>query len=152
MRIYIDTSVIGGCHDEEFERWSLKLMEELHGGRKHMVLSTLTLRELEQAPEAVCRVLDDFTAEEIEFLELSAPVLELADAYVRDGAVGTGCLADAQHIAAATVARVDVVVSWNFKHIVNLRRIQLYNAVNLKMGYGMIDIRTPREVLDEKEL
>jgi hypothetical protein len=127
-------------------------MDEFHGGRKRMVISTLTISELEQAPDAVRCVLDDFTSEEIEVLDLAPPVLALAEVYLREGAVGAGCLADAQHIAAATVARVDIVVSWNFKHIVNFRRIQLYNAVNLKEGYGMIDIRTPREVLDEKEL
>ncbi len=54
-----------------------------------------------------------------------------------------------QHIAVATLGRVDVVVSWNFKHIVNLNRIRLYNSVNLKLGYPMIEIRSPREVLDE---
>ena len=59
-------------------------------------------------------------------------------------------LIDAQHIAIATINRVDVLVSWNFKHIVNLRRIQLYNATNLKYGYALIEIRSPREVIDEK--
>ena len=152
MRIYIDTSVIGGCLDEEFKQWSRRLMDEFHSGNKRMVISTLTIGELEQAPETVRRVLDDFTDGEIEVLELEPAVLALAECYLREGAVGLGCLADAQHIAAATVSRVDVVVSWNFKHIVNFRRIQLYNGVNLKEGYGLIDIRTPREVLDEKEL
>lgn len=152
MRIYIDTSVIGGCLDKEFQKWSLRLMNEFHNGHKRMVISTLTIRELEQAPEVVLSQINAFSIEEIEVLELTPPILDLAEAYIREGAVGSGCLADAQHIAAATVSRVDVVVSWNFKHIVNLRRIQLYNAVNLKEGYGLIDIRTPREVLDEKEL
>jgi hypothetical protein len=60
--------------------------------------------------------------------------------------------ADAQHIAIATVARVDALVSWNFKHIVNLNRIHGYNSVNLRRGYPMIEIRAPREVLpDEKD-
>lgn len=57
---------------------------------------------------------------------------------------------DAQHIAIATVGRVDVLVSWNFKHIVNLRRIHGYNSVNLRRGYPMIEIRTPREVLSDE--
>lgn len=52
-------------------------------------------------------------------------------------------------IAMATLDRVDVLVSWNFKHIVNLNRMRLFNSVNLKLGYPMIDIRSPREVLDE---
>lgn len=95
IRIYIDTSVIGGCLDEEFRRWSLQLMTEFHGGQKHMVISTLTIRELEQAPEPVRLLLDGFAGEEIEILELAPPVLELAETYLREGAVGTGCLADA---------------------------------------------------------
>lgn len=152
LRIYIDTSVIGGCLDEEFREWSEQLMDEFHGGHKRMVISTLTLRELEQAPAVVRRLLDDFDGGKLEILDLGPPELELAEAYLREGAVGSGCLADAQRIAVATVARVDVIVSWNFKHIVNFRRIQLYYAVNLKQGYGVIDIRSPREVLDEKNL
>ena len=58
---------------------------------------------------------------------------------------------DAQHIALASVVRADVLVSWNFKHIVNLNRIRLYNSVNMKLGYPLIDIRSPREVLNEKD-
>jgi len=53
-----------------------------------------------------------------------------------------------KYIATATINRADVLVSWNFKHIVNLERIHRYNAVNLKLGYPMIEIRTPTEVLN----
>ena len=60
-------------------------------------------------------------------------------------------LIDAQHIAIASVFKVDLVVSWNFKHIVNYKKIRLYNSVNLKNGYPLIEIRSPREVVDEKE-
>lgn len=45
--------------------------------------------------------------------------------------------------------KVDILVSWNFKHIVNLNRIRLYNATNLKYGYQILEIRTPREILNE---
>jgi hypothetical protein len=128
------------------------LMDEFREGRKRMVVSALTAEELEQAPEEVQAILAGFPAENVEIVELTTQVLALAGAYVSEGVVGSGCAADAQHIAAATVARVDVLVSWNFKHIVNFRRIQLYNAVNLKQGYSIIDIRTPREVLDEETL
>lgn len=62
----------------------------------------------------------------------------------------TEYLLDAQHIAIATINRVDVLVSWNFKHIVNLRRIHLYNSINLKYGYPLIEIRSPREVINEE--
>jgi len=75
---------------------------------------------------------------------------ELAAAYVAEGAIGTRMRADALHIAVATVARVDVLVSWNFKHIVNLTRIHAYNAINLKNGYPILEIRTPREVAGDE--
>ena len=56
-------------------------------------------------------------------------------------------------MALTTIGRVDVLVSWNFRHIVNLGRIRLFNAVNLEQGYGLIEIRTPKEVLSgEKDI
>ena len=82
-----------------------------------------------------------------ESLALSPDAEELAAAYIQDGAIGMAMRIDALHIALATVARVDVLVSWNFKHIVNLRRIHAYNAVNLKEGYPLLEIRSPWEVL-----
>lgn len=152
MRVYVDTSVIGGCLDEEFRKWSLRLIAEFAAGRKTAVISDITRGEIEDAPDSVKGVFADLLRSRWEAVSLSDESKALANAYVRDGVVGLDCLADALHIAAATWARVDVLVSWNFKHIVNLRRIHLYNAVNLKEGYGMIDIRTPREVLDEEDL
>ena len=151
MRVYVDTSVIGGCLDEEFREWSCRLMAECHSGQKHAILSELTLRELADAPATVREVVEALPPEHREILRANAEVLALADAYLRAGVVTQHSLADAQHIAFATVARVDVLVSWNFRHIVNLNRIRLYNSVNLRLGYGLIDIRTPREVLDEED-
>ncbi len=88
--------------------------------------------------------------EHIEALWLNVEAMELAEAYVFEGVIGERMRADAQHIAIATVARVDVLVSWNFKHIVNLYRIHGYNSVNLRMGYPTLEIRTPREVLPDE--
>ena len=86
----------------------------------------------------------------IETLELDAEAKDLAEAYISAGVLTAKMFADAQHIAIATAARVDVLVSWNFKHIVNLQRIHGYNSVNLRQGYPMIEIRTPREVLSDE--
>ena len=152
MRVYIDTSVIGGCLDEEFKEWSLRLFAEFASGRKIAVISDLTRGELETAPDAVKAILDQISVPGCEAIALDEDARGLANAYLRDGAAGPDFLVDALHIALATVARVDVLTSWNFRHIVNWRRIRLYNAVNLKEGYGMIDIRSPREVLDEEDL
>ena len=75
---------------------------------------------------------------------------DLAEAYLAAGVLTPKMRVDAQHIAIATVGRVSVLVSWNFKHIVNLQRIHGYNSVNLRRGYPMIEIRTPREVLSNE--
>jgi len=58
---------------------------------------------------------------------------------------------DALHIALATLNNSDVLASWNFKHIVNLERIRLYNSINLRFGHRLIEIRTPREILNIKD-
>jgi len=150
LRIYIDTSVIGGCCDEEFAEWSLRLMQEFREGQKIAVISDITLQELEIAPEIVKSQLKDLPPDCQEYVILNEESLLLARAYLREGIVTGNYLLDAQHIAMATLSRVDVMVSWNFKHIVNLNRIRLYNSVNLKHGYPMIDIRSPREVLYEE--
>jgi hypothetical protein len=70
----------------------------------------------------------------------------LAKRYIAEGVVGESSLDDCRHIALATLANADVLVSWNFKHIVNVDRIRGYNGINMKMGYSQIDIRTPYEV------
>ena len=145
-RIYTDTSVIGGCEDDEFREPSRRLLEAFVRGDLTLLLSELTLLELETAPEEVRGVIGRVPQEHIELLALSPEAEELAAGYIEDGAIGQGMRADALHIALASAARVDVLVSWNFKHIVNLKRIHAYNAVNLKKGYPLLEIRTPREV------
>jgi len=145
-RIYTDTSVLGGCEDDEFRDQSRRLIQAFVRGDLLLVLSELALRELAAAPDSVRRILGTIPGEHIESLGLSRDAEELARSYVLEGAIGERMRADALHIALATVARVDVLVSWNFKHIVNLRRIHAFNAVNLKMGYPILEIRTPREI------
>lgn len=150
MRIYIDTSVIGGCRDDEFAEWSLRLMQEFRDGLKIAVISDITLQELEIAPEIVRLQLNELPPACREYIILDEKAVQLAQAYLKEGVLTDKYLLDAQHIAMATLNRVDVMVSWNFKHIVNLNRIRLYNSVNLKLGHPMIDIRSPREVLYEE--
>ncbi|HEV7669443.1 MAG TPA: PIN domain protein [Thermoanaerobaculia bacterium] len=145
-RIYTDTSVLGGCEDHEFREPSQRLLDAFVRGELILVLSELTLRELATAPEQVRMVVGRVPQAHIEPVSLSREAEELAADYIEDGAIAARMRADALHIALATVARVDVLVSWNFKHIVNLKRIHAYNGVNLKRGYPLLEIRTPREV------
>lgn len=125
-------------------------MDSFIRGDRVLVFSSLTVQELATAPTNVRRRLASVPEEHIETLQLDAEAEELAEAYVFAGVLAPKMRADAQHIAIATVARVDVLVSWNFKHIVNLQRIHGYNSVNLRQGYPMIEIRTPREVMADE--
>ena len=146
-RIYVDTSVIGGCFDNEFEEYSNQLFEEFIKGEKKLVISDLVLFELEGAPENVKEVLNKVTENNIEYVFINEESVILTNAYLKEGVIAENSLSDARHIAIATVERVDVLVSWNFKHIVNLNRIHLINSVNLKLGYPILEIRSPMEVL-----
>lgn len=73
--------------------------------------------------------------------------LKLAGAYIQEKVVGKTSIEDCRHIAMATIYKVDVLASWNFKHIVNLERIKGYNSINLKLGYSMIEIRSPKDLI-----
>ncbi len=146
-RIYADTSVIGGCLDGEFREPSSRLLELFRVGKAVLVLSDLTVIELDEAPPRVRAVVDQVPESHREYLELTEEAAELAGRYLSAGVLEPSKLVDAQHIAIATVARVDVLVSWNFRHIVNLARIHGYNSVNLRYGYPALEIRSPQEVI-----
>jgi len=146
-RIYTDTSVIGGCLDAEFRQASVELLGLFQSGKAVIVLSDLTRLELEAAPLAVRQVLREVAEANREYVELTEEASELANRYIEEGVLNRSKHVDAQHIAIATLARVDVLVSWNFRHIVNLDRIRGYNSVNMRYGYPLIEIRTPREVI-----
>ena len=148
-RIYVDTSVIGGCLEDEFEAYSGQLFEEFISGKKRIVISDIVLFELEGAPENVKEVLNSVPDGSIEYVFLNEESITLANTYLKEGVIAESSLSDARHIAIATIERVDVLVSWNFKHIVNLNRIHLLNSVNLKLGYPILEIRSPLEVIYE---
>lgn len=150
LRVYADTSVFGGCFDDEFAEFSNKLIDEFKQGIKRLVLSDLTLREIENAPDEVKGILKTIPGEFREYVTLENDSMYLAQKYIDEKAISKKHMVDSQHIAMATVNRVDVLASWNFKHIVNLRRINLYNAANLKYGYPIIEIRSPREIINEQ--
>ncbi|MBI3194382.1 MAG: PIN domain protein [Ignavibacteriae bacterium] len=106
--------------------------------------------ELEDAPENVKSVIPSIPNEHLTYIFLDNESNDLARAYLAEGAVAEKSISDARHVALATVHHADVLVSWNFKHIVNVNRIHLYNAVNLKSGYPLIEIRSPKEIIYEE--
>ena len=148
-RIYVDTSVIGGCLDDEFREQSTRLFEVFRQGVATMLISNITLDELADASPPVRQATSAVPSEHTETLAVSREARELADAYITAGAIGGANRADALHIAIATLAGADVLVSWNSRHMVNWRRIKAYNEVNRQNGYPAIDIRTPEEVVHD---
>ncbi len=151
QRVYIDTSVIGGCFDQEFEEWSNKLFDDFKSGEKMAVISDITLDELTDAPERVQNNFKTIPDENVEIIIADNESRILADLYINEGVVSKKNYEDALHIAISTINQVNVLASWNFKHIVNLNKIRLYNAVNLKNGYNILEIRTPREIINNNE-
>ena len=148
MKVYTDTSVIGGCFDEEFKEWSNGLFLEFVAGTKQIMLSDLTLQELAFARQEVREKINEVSTFYIIGIAINDEAIELAETYIKEGALTNKSYNDALHIALATLNNSDVLASWNFKHIVNLERIRLYNSINLRLGYRFIEIRTPREILN----
>ena len=148
LRVYADTSVFGGCFDPEFDRASLAFFEEVRSGRFVLLVSDVTLRELAAAPDHVQKLVPGLPNDAIEIISDSAEVRQLRDAYLAANVVGPASHRDAEHIAAATLGDADVVVSWNFKHIVHFDRIRGYEAVNLLQGYKPLRIHSPNEVIE----
>lgn len=148
MRFYVDTSVVGGFYDKEFDEATKALFKKVEKGEFILVVSELLEAELLRAPEHVRNHLDNYSKKQIQRVELTEEAKILADRYIAEKVVGATSKADCQHIAMATILKVDVLVSWNFKHIVNLKRIRGYNSVNLKLNYPMLEIRTPKEILE----
>lgn len=146
-QVYIDTSVIGGCIDQEFKEWSIKLFDEFNNGNKIAVISDITLDELELAPKKVQDILKQIPDKFLKIVESNNETEELARQYIHKNAVSEKFYLDALHIAIATYYNVTVLSSWNFRHIVNLDRIRKYNSVNIEMGYNILEIRSPRDIL-----
>jgi len=149
-RVYVDTSVFGGCEEDEFREPSRRLFERFRRGELSLVISPFTIDELNDAPKRVREVLDTVPEEHVELLPDSDEADRLAARYIAAGALGPSMLYDALDIAAATLARVDHLVSWNFRHMVKPWRISIINAVNRRHGHAHLDIRAPRDFREDE--
>lgn len=150
-RIYVDTSVEGGCFDPEFLRDSLALFDMARKGTAVLLISSVLAQELEEAPPEIARFIEQLPERFVERVRTDDKVSQLRDRYIAAGVVSSKYRQDATHVATATVHKADVIVSWNFKHLVNVYRIRGFNAVNARYGHGSIDIRTPTEVVPSDE-
>jgi predicted nucleic acid-binding protein len=148
QRFYIDTSVIGGVFDTEFEEHSTILMEKVKLGQLKAVISEVTESEIMKARKEIRDFYTSLPKSSIEFVDITKDAVLLADNYIKEKVVGKTSRNDCLHIGIATVSRVDILVSWNFKHIVNIYRIRGYNSVNLKLGFPTLEIRSPKDIVE----
>ena len=151
QRFYFDTSVFGGVYDIEFEEETLQLFERVKLGKIVCVYSDLTETELIKAPENVKKYFNELPKENTERVIVNGEIIELATKYLKEKVVGKTSFDDCLHIATATLNKVDMLVSWNFKHIVNIYRIRGYNSINIKMNYSSLEIRSPKEILEYED-
>lgn len=150
IRVYADTSVFGGVFDDEFSGPSSVFFDQIRQGRFVLVLSPLVEDELERAPQRVRDLLTEMESY-AELADVSPSVVDLQEAYLREGVVSEKFSDDALHVALATVTGCAVIVSWNFKHIVHFDKIPLYNAIGQQHGYARLAIHSPREVIEDDD-
>ncbi len=152
MRAYIDTSVFGGYYDREFQGATREFFVAVSKGRVKALLSGVLLRELEEAPEQVRELLRRVMLQDYEPLEVTEESIRLAEAYSKAGLIPEKYANDALHVALATLSRADVVISWNFRHMVNPAQQRAFNGVNIALGYGIISVMTPAEIVKVLEV
>lgn len=137
--------MFGGYFDEAFAEHTIPRFDRLKNGEFTLLFSSVTQDELENAPDKVNELVKSIKTESTEFRDTIEEAVDLATEYISEKVVGQPSYADCPHIALATINRADFLVSWNFKHIVNIQRIRGYNSINIKNGYRQIEIRSPRE-------
>jgi predicted nucleic acid-binding protein len=151
QRFYFDTSVFGGVFDIEFEEETLLLFERVKFGLIKCVYSNLTESELEKAPERIRNYFKELKPEHTEKVLVTTEAFQLAQIYIDEKVVGETSFDDCLHIATATLNKVDILVSWNFRHIVNIYRIRGYNSINLRLGHLNLNIHSPKEIVGNEQ-
>jgi predicted nucleic acid-binding protein len=144
--LYLDTSVLGGYFDDEFKEATQELWRQMEQGRFRFLTSLVTVDELTEAPERVRELLTTAFAPG-NILELTEEMEQLAAAYMTQAILTPKYSDDARHVAVCTVARIDYLVSWNFRHLVNVEREKGFNVVNLLQGYPALRIVNPLELI-----
>jgi predicted nucleic acid-binding protein len=145
QRIYIDTSVIGGYYDAPLQEATRQLFERIADREFDVYFSEVNDAELMNAPQQVKEVKNLIPCDCFHQIVVTDEVETLSQLYISEKALSKASENDAYHIAFASVYKIDCLISWNFKHIVNYNKIKLFNAINLRFGYPLIDIRSPLE-------
>jgi hypothetical protein len=145
--LYLDTSVIGGYHDTEWMKDTRELWSQRAGGLWVFLSSGLVAQEIAGAPPEVQQTFEETFDRSTDLLPITEEIEDLAQEYLKAAVVSLKFEDDARHAAICTVHHVDHLVSWNFKHLVNVRRAAGFNAVNLLQGYARVSIVNPKELI-----
>lgn len=155
LKIYLETTILNFYYAEDAQEKkedTRELFKEIAEGKYQAFTSLSVIREISRASEdKKQRMFDLINKFDINILEIEAEAERIADIYVQEGIVPQKYSTDAVHIAIATISGMDIIVSWNFKHIVKRKTILMTNVVNLREGYKNIDIYSPSEVIENEE-
>ena len=155
MRLYLDTSVVGALFDTEMPQRvevTRALLGSIIDGTHTGVISNIVLEEIERGPEELREsLLDEIRKVPFEVISEDEASADLLDIYEKEGFIRKGARLDLRHLAVATISGVDAVVSWNFRDIVNIRTRRAVHSVNLRLGFPLIEIVSPEEVIEYEE-
>ena len=155
LKIYLDTSVISHLHQPdapEKMRDTLLFWEELRQGKYHVFIGDTAIREISECGQPKRDKLEIYLTDiAFELIQTTREVELLASKIVEQGILAPKNFDDCLHIAAAVVADCDVIASWNFKHMVNIKTINGVRAVNIMNGFKPIDIYAPATLVERSE-
>jgi hypothetical protein len=145
LSLYLDASTVGGYYDDEFKEATVALWNQWQFGLYQFRASILVESELRRAPQRVQNLFMQ-TFDAADLLPLTDEADDLAELYMVQKVVPAKYADDARHVAIAATHAIPYLVSWNFKHLVNIRREAGFNAINLLHGYPPIRIVSPLEL------
>lgn len=155
LRVYFETTLFGFYYDTLIQNLTKReatqrLFEQLKSRQWVGLVSGVVIQELEQTPEPhrkdLLKLLQDYPFSRLEYDPVEAQ--HLAELYLKAGIIPDDFPKDALHVAIATVAEIDVLVTWNCKHLANEFRARQIRAINLREGYVKeLSIRTAEEVI-----
>jgi predicted nucleic acid-binding protein len=147
LRVYVDSSAVGGAFNKRIAQETAPFWDAVARGEIIVILSDVLEKELRKAPERAREFVAELPESQVERVVSTDESNSLAAQYIAENVVGESSFDDCTHVALATIAHADALVSWNMKHLANLDKKRGYNSVNLKMGYPQIEILTPNMVI-----
>lgn len=154
-QLYLETSVWNFCFADdapEKKDITLTFFDKVKQGEYEIFISDIVIEEIGKAGEGKKQLLLEKIAEISPVrLMVNEQIVELAQKYISEGVLPANKIEDAMHAAVATVFEMDALISWNLKHLANLKKMEMINGINMKEGYAKrLELITPMEVSDEE--